>query len=323
MKIGTFILCFMLIPNTTFSLSLKFETEFTLSRFQLGRKPSLLWLNNDSFITVGYEDAPLVWDSHDGAFLFSFEGHPGIIKTANLSLDRTQFAVAGENSLVTIWDTQTAEILYSISTPSAPITSLTFSQDAITVVADNSIVYVIQVETGEILLSIDMQSDDISTAYTLENGIIAVGSISNFTFWDFQTGELQKIVDTEDRSLGLFDIQRANYFFVKDGVFGLYLYDLQMEELFFNRTDLPAHIASLRIIPEIGYIVTGLADGTLSLWRISPLQEESRIQAHDTELVSLDFSSDGNKLLTLDQNNKVKVWSILQKSKIFNWFDYP
>ena len=57
---------------------------------------------------------------------------------------------------------------------------------------------------------------------------------------------------------------------------------------------------------------TGSMDSTAKLWNVETGQLVASLEGHTAEIVSLNFSQDGDKLLTGSFDNSAKLWSALE-----------
>ncbi|KAK2584263.1 hypothetical protein KPH14_006670 [Odynerus spinipes] len=80
----------------------------------------------------------------------------------------------------------------------------------------------------------------------------------------------------------------------------------------------------VRISTNGKFMATGGTDGCIRIWRFPQLQKLHDLKAHQKEIDDIDFSSDGNLLITIAKDGKAILWNVANGSlnKELTW-SYP
>jgi len=66
----------------------------------------------------------------------------------------------------------------------------------------------------------------------------------------------------------------------------------------------------VRFSPDGSQVATTGVDGDVNLWSATDGSREATLHGHDTVAVSLAFTSDGNRLASIDASGIVRVWAL-------------
>jgi len=176
-----------------------------------------------------------------------------------------------ENSL-RIWDTNSGNVIDSLSENSQEITAVAFSPDG-TQFATGSTdgrVQLWDVQTGKILTDLTGHTGQInSVAYSLDGDLLASGS--------------------DDQTVRIWNIDSSSQF-----------------KTFSQHT---LEVSSVVFAPSGNQLLSGSSDGLIRLWDISSEEVVQEIRAHRSQISSIDISEDGNEILSGSYDGTARVWN--------------
>jgi WD40 repeat protein len=226
------------------------------------------------------------------------------------SLDGRWIATSGESAEVELWNTETHQLVRTLTHTRGPISSLSFSPDSTHLACaslSDGLVWLWDLNAAEAVLVIPEAAD----ACTLETVVfhpkgewIAVGGIDFLStggsdgavcIWDLQNRDKLKTFERGVTSL-CFD-PKCRYLAGGTVGYSVIVWDLEEDKVVF---DLPGHterIGAIAFSPDGSWLISASDDCTLRVWNVL----NGRLvvaRQFDTAIQSLSFSSDGNYLFT-------------------------
>ena len=242
----------------------------------------------------------------------AFDGHEGPVSSVSISSDG-RFAVSGGyDSLIHVWDVQTAKILRSFEGhPDTGVLSVALAHDGLTALsgAENSI-KLWDVTKGRLINTFEGSSGEVKSVSLSSDGqfALSVTSDGNIVLWEVATGRSLRMSNTkatcvafaEDSSLALFgDMEnRMNLLNVPAGrVIRVYEgHEHWLLNVSFDHNS--------------GLALSGSYDKTLRLWDVGTGRLLQSLEGHMEEVTSSQLSTDGRYAVSGSADKTVKIWGM-------------
>jgi len=250
------------------------------------------------------------------------QAHRGGTTTLAIRPDGKQFATAGNDHLVKLWDAASGQCTATFSGHHVPVTAVAFSPaGSLLVSADRA---------GRLLL---WKPESSATARLLEghplciNGIaFAPGGGSFMTcsqdrrvkIWSSETGALIRAVGPLSAALTALAVAPDGRHCTVSGQDGLIIrIDLA------NGSAMPlAHdkvsIHSLSFTSDGSQLLAGGGDGVIRGWRVNDRCELPALNGHRDAIVSLHTSADGRRLLSVGESGQTVLWDAVSGKALFS-----
>ncbi|MFZ4813058.1 MAG: protein kinase domain-containing protein [Phototrophicaceae bacterium] len=202
-----------------------------------------------------------------------------------------QLAATAGNNVITLWNPQTGSVIRTLEGHAAKVNSIALTPDGTRLLsgADDATLYLWDTASGELVLE---YPDVLGVVFSVDingDGTIAVASTTD-TPPDADNKRLP------DRAIYIFDL-----------VTGELIQKLQPEGVGFVR--------AVAIQPSGGMLASASYDpnefgGTIRLWDVESGQLIRRLIGHTDVLTTLDFSPDGQTLLSGGWDRTVRQWDV-------------
>jgi WD40 repeat protein len=238
----------------------------------------------EEFATIGKEDESILvfWDLDSGEQLRQYERGTNIEEFL-FTHDGSNILMASQTGELTLLDTETAEIIYTVAQDTVPgagvlrIISLSPDGDQIAGSFSNSGLLVWNVADGEVIQDVRIPGGSLSVAYHPHNGTILSGGLQTI---NPDTGEI----------------------------------------LWVNNT-VGSAILDISISPDGRYAVSSALDGSIRLWELEHGQVELRYSEPSGVLFEVAVSPDGKMVLGGTTDGKVTLWDLETGEVIHQFID--
>lgn len=267
---------------------------------------------DDSLLASSSADRTIkLWDANSGVLIHTFKGHTDSIRSVAFSPDGSMLASGSFDSTIKFWDVKTGSIINTLKVNKTY--SVAFSPDGSKLAcggADSQIT-LLDVSTGSIIRTFKGHTNIIfSVAFSPDGSMLVSGSLdSTIKLWDVNTGSHIRTIKGY-----------VNYYsvtFSPDGskiasgsIFGtLKLWDVKTGLIIrvFGWDD----TINVTFSPDGTKIATGNPD-CIKLWDINTGFLIHTFSDPSNYIHSVDFSSDGSKLVSGGLLGSIKIWRVPQ-----------
>ncbi|HBE67002.1 MAG TPA: hypothetical protein DDW52_02530 [Planctomycetaceae bacterium] len=208
---------------------------------------------------------------------------PTILTSLALTADGERLATGYANGVVTLWDFESRQSLWSVAAHTAKIDGLDFDSDGSRLVSasGDQTLKVIDVTDGTILQTCGPVGYRVRCADFHPDGKefasagLRSGNLSTAKIWDAETGELIR--------------------------------------------ELVGHVgavASIEYSRDGERIVTGGEDGTIRIWDANSGQELKTLAGHDASVQSASMSPDGRQVASGGDDGTIRIWDVQTTRKL-------
>ncbi len=244
----------------------------------------------------------------------TFTGNPSIIMSVAVSPDG-QFALAGSNRTIKIWEVGTAKEAKAFSIHPDYITSVACSPDGRVALSGSkdSTAKLCSLNDGQVIRIFKGHSNEVKSVVFSPDGKFALSGSWDRTLrlWDISSGN--EIRAFTGHSLGVTSVA-----FSPDGkraVSGsldstLKLWDISTGTEIKTFTGHSNYVFSVAFSPDGKFVLSGSADKTLKLWEIGTGKEIRTFTGHANWVYSVAFSPDGKFAVSGSSDKTLKLWEI-------------
>lgn len=247
-----------------------------------------------------------------------------VLTTIAYSPDESQFAVAGADGRIVIWDIATVSIVQTIAAADDRVNSVVFSQDGTQLLSagDDRRVVVWNVASGEVAQSFEHDSDVNAAIFNADGSrIFSAADDGKVYLWDVADGSLVATFSTTDTdgdaaiSLALTaDMEylavghNSGYIALWDTadpsapIIGRHVHDMSVNNLVFSPDGLFLYSASG---DEYAYRLGG-----------RNLRILTEYVGHTNQVLDIDVSKDGNHIVTSSQDRTIIYWDAVKGTQL-------
>ncbi|MCT7954891.1 WD40 repeat domain-containing protein [Laspinema palackyanum] len=241
----------------------------------------------------GQGDRPIAPTWTNPELLLAIEGESATIQSLAFSPDGRFIALGGgrNDPRIEIWDLQQEKRIRHWKTYQNRVLALTFSPDGNTLVssADGGAIEVWDVQKGELLHQfLEHRSNVLSLAISPDGRNLVSGGLDGIRFWDLENRQLIQV-----------------------------LLNLQ-----------PIYSVAFRGDGQL--IAAGTHQGNIILWPVIPGKGTAIVGnplptsfQHDRGITTLDFTPDGNRLISGSFDATIKCWDLVDRELLYTLVDHP
>ena len=291
------------------------ENRYTFKKHTDGVARIILNPHSNIFAAAGYNRSGVYkWDIETGSFLGKVS--IPITRISTLSSDGTLIAIADHSNL-SLWDFQSEEKLFELTSHTKYIYTLTFSPDGRTLVSGgHGELFFWDVTTGTQKLSISGHNSDLSgLAISPNNRIVATSGREFIHLWDISTGEYRKTFYEFNERVGAMAFSPDGQILASDIGWSIRLWNhnhgvsIATLRTFFGNSGLIYGDTTIAFSPDGRYLAGTNFFGSVHLWDSGRTYKET-IGIHSGGTYSIAFSPDSRFLVGSSRGNTIGFWDI-------------
>jgi len=325
MKISTILLQFILlliVSNVAFSQNLVFIKEMNLN---LEKPENIGFVDEDTFfIKENQNNTIKVSNLNNNSLLQQFD-------VDVFAFDSTKSKLAiGQSNQINIYDTQNFSVINTLTLEPVALADIALSRDGNQLALASQMseevvkVHIYNLLNNQQINTLEIQQSNILEVKFVNDNELLIASSTDISIWGIDSGVLVNTISPPTRSEAKIDLTSDDGKMLIDGRGFASLYDItnQNEIKLFNF--LPVIPTSVLFSPNNQFALFGFSDGYI---RIFDLRKENipnifSMKIHSQDVISIDFSTNGNRLLTLDSEGTARLWQFNQTSSTQEWKNY-
>ncbi|MCG9129426.1 PD40 domain-containing protein [Candidatus Poribacteria bacterium] len=291
------------------------ENRYTYKKHTDGVAKIIFYPNSTKFAAVGYNRSGVYeWDIETGSFL----GAAAIPLTPNsvFSPDGSLIAIAKNDNLY-LWDFESKEMLFELTSHTYDISTLAFSPDGRTLVSGAQAELIFwDVKTGAQKLSIPGHATQLfGLAISPKNRTVAIGGRHGIHLWDISSGEYNTRLNEHGEKHWAIAFSPDGQTLASDIGWSFRLWNLKQGVPFATNKGYLGNeasgygIASIAYSPDGRYLASGSSDGTVQLWHLGRTHKGT-LYGHKGGLWDIAFSPDSRYLLSGSLDCTVRLWDV-------------
>jgi WD40 repeat protein/serine/threonine protein kinase/ABC-type sugar transport system substrate-binding protein len=252
--------------------------------------------DGETFVSTGADGVPRLWDIATGEIIRRYEGHTKAVFSAAFSPDGTRLFGGGEDTFVTMWDVATGDIAAQYDGFTALVRGVAYSPDGNTVAAASfdSTVRLFDAQTLAPLSTFQGHAlPAVGVTYTPDGTRVISSAVDPMILWDVygrgaevwraeQDGRVYSVAASQDRLA----VTTADGISVLDAATGA------------EQTLLATAARQNAVAVSGDLIVSGGADGMVTLWDAAAGEVVAQMQTHSAPIRTVALSPDGNTILS-------------------------
>lgn len=262
------------------------------------------------------------WDTDSWIQIAASRAHERHVQCIAFSPDGTQFATAGDDAKINVWNTRSNSIVKTFIGHANTVMSVAFSPDGTRLVSGSAdrTVKLWDLNNGN-KLAIKVPAKGQTVTFSNDGRLIASGSnIGNgrptaddgtVTLWDARSGELlftmkkhEYIVHNLSFSPDAKRLASAGH----DKTVRIWNTETGEEVAVITGHD--GAVLGVAYSPDGSMIATASSDRTAKLWDASSLKEIATLSGHRSGVYKVAFSPDGSRMATASSDKTAKLWDI-------------
>jgi WD40 repeat protein len=260
-------------------------------------------------LTAGSDNVLKIW-KYNGELLKVLKGHSGDISAFDISPDGAYIVTVGWDTTMIIWDRYGTEILKLKNIHDDYISDVAFSpngQFVLTAGWDRQ-AKLWSINGAFVRSFIGHAGAVMGVAFSGNGQRIATGSTDQSArVWETATGQLVRSIDSHPDVVYRVAFWKEQSLFTTchDGIIRLWDAHGQPMQAYKGHYRVAWRVA---LSDDQRIMLSGSTDGLLLRWELTAFEDTS-FYAHTGGIESLSVSSDGQEVLTIGRDNKVKIWN--------------
>lgn len=230
------------------------------------------------------------------------------------SPDGREIAAAGKNKVVTIWDANSGELLFTLRGHSAQIFDLAFSpkKARIGTASGDGTAKIWSSLSGALLFTLSGHRDVVSgIAFSPDESRVVTSSLDGTAkIWDAETG--QELINLVGHEGAVADVA-----FSPDGTRvatasadgTVKFWNVETGELLLTIYAHQRGVRKVSFSPNGQLLATAGWDAKAKVWDVESGDDLSTLSGHSLAVSDVDFSSDSERLLTVGEDGFAKLWA--------------
>lgn len=225
-------------------------------------------------------------------------------------------ALGGLDGQIKVWDVAARQSLVTLEAHKLQVTALAFSSDGERLASgsDDQTVKIWDWQQRQALAEIKAAIQQV--AFAPDNNQIAIGETTQITLWKADDGTPQFTLNTGPRASADVLIYSPDSQFVVNGgsIPTLTVWDTQTGKLVNTLPGAGGDVNSVAFSQNGEMLVTAVLGGTVSLWDVSTMRDETLKRADlnvpSRQILYADWSPDGFLLTLFDAPGPIQVWGV-------------
>lgn len=268
-------------------------------------------------LAIGGEDfLAQVWDLQNGQQIQELPGAYSLGLRFAISPDGNSFLYGDETGLVETINIPTGQVTATKKRHINEVLNTSYSKDGkyIYTFGDQDTLKIWQANNWKLVNQIGgLEIDDRYLKFINNQEILLGGTTGKVYAWNFLKNDLKDLGAHQSDIINLSASESGHYILSNDENGGIRLWDKKNNTLIFTMQKVG--LISTQLSKDGKYLIAGFEDGTLKCWNTKTQKELWAQKAHDTELNLLQFSPDGQFLISGSANEEASATVFLWKTE--------
>ncbi|MGK0290038.1 MAG: WD40 repeat protein [bacterium] len=267
-------------------------------------------------ITGGYDRTIRIWNIKSGKEIKTLKGHTGSVLSLSVSQSGEFLLSGGADDKVILWDLKTFKVKKIFIERRKKVYALTFhpSLDYFAV-GTSTFVKVWNIKTGKEVVAHSVHRKSIfEVQFSPKGDLLASASVDrNIVLYNWKSKKIIKGFTAHQQAVTGLNFITGTKNFLSCSLDGkIYIWNRKgVQQSSINLVDAP--VKRCRLSADGKRLVVVFAQNRLRVYKFGENGFLAPLKGHRKSIVSLDFTRDGNSLLSVDRNNIVKLWSTSKK----------
>ncbi len=281
-----------------------------------------------------------LWDVATGKCLQTLAEHSSYVWSLAFSEDGKMLASGSEDKTIKIWDVMTGNCLTTLKGHTGWVRSVAFCRNSLTrsfytnrnILASGGgdrTLKIWDVSTGECLKTLTGHKQRVrSVTFSPDGNRLASGSGDHtIRLWDYEQGQCTKTLHGHSSRLGAIAFSPDGNILASGGEDrAIKLWDVNSSECLKTWQGYASWIQSVAFSPNGIMLASGSENCKIELWHLNNIQGDRAISrsqdrkdvllGHTGWVCAVDFSPDGNLLVSASSDYSIKLWDVKTKKCI-------
>ena len=252
-----------------------------------------------------------LWTLNDDKMVRSFGKTKDTVSSLLFSPDGTTFLSNSPDGSINLWDFKTGEILRSLSSSidGKISASLDWSKVFVHDYSGNAIVF--NLKNGEVLEKVNMTTSPTQAVFSQDQKHIlsftkGVNGGETVKLWDGESGNLLMRLGKGVKNV---IFSKSGYpFLLECQESTIELWDAQ-NGVFATHKNHEAFSKNMTLSPN-GLTFAGVLENMIKTWNSKAGELLNNFEGHTSTVISIEFSSDSEKLVSTSDDNTIKIWTV-------------
>ncbi len=280
-------------------------------------------------VSGSYDKTVKLWDVDNKKLVYSFNEYKGAIKSVSFSPDG-QYIISGSNDKkLKLWHVEDQVLLHTYDAHESEVNSVGFSPDSKYIVSgsDDKKMKLWDADNKVFLHTFKGHKSRVNSVAISPDGQYIVSGSRDKTvkLWDVEDRVLLHTFDGHGHTLSVNSVAISpdgQYIVSGSRDKTVKLWDVEDRVLLHTFDGHKSEVNSVAFSPDGQYIVSGSLDKTVKLWDVKNQvllhtfngHEEAIIfNGHEEAIISVDFSPDGQYIVSGSLDKTVKLWDVKNK----------
>ncbi len=265
-------------------------------------------------VTCSEDCTARIWDATSGTLVASLKGHKNIVLDARFSPDSKRIVTASFDKTARVWDADNGKELAALKGHDGPVWSAHFSPDGLQIVtaSDDKTSRVWEATSSKVLITLQGHEDKLKSAQFSRDGLRIVTASADKTarIWGADSGKLLSILQGHQDSVGSAEFSPDGQRIITTSVDSTAkLWDSSNGSLVGTIRDGNKIINRAHFSPNGELCIVTFGD-TVAVKEAHTGRLVALLQGHAGVVMSAEFSSDGQHIVTGSTDNTARVWDV-------------
>ena len=273
--------------------------------------------SDDKYILSSSNDSTArIWDARNYKEIKKFVGHNAIILSAKYDKTNERIVTSSSDGTVRVWNAKTGKSLQALRdtlNKNEYYSDAVFSPDGTFVyaAAHGGTIKRWKWESGNIDKVYYGHSSGVHSLSLTSDGktMVSVGE-ENIIIWDALTGNVHKELNLHKTTVCQVSISYDDQLIVSGSPDGKVIVwrDLKEIPLEKNIIQLNGGVTCSIYSPDGKYLISGLDDGTISVWDLTKDREKARMKIHTSNVTTLSYSPNARSFASASDDGLIIIW---------------